>query len=130
MCPTLTFQWGLLRFTPIIHHPLNISVHLVYSTVPFTDKLHLDTFSFVNVLLDSRQLVIVDISLSPISFQQTLNPFNVVLPVMIMVNITNAYSLVRYGQLLTYNGHSVYLQLIMGLTCHHNLHYMIPYQQQ
>ena len=69
--------------------------------------------------------MIVDIPLSPISFALTCNSLNVVLPVMIMVDITNTYSSVRCGQLLTYNGHSVYLQLIMGLTCHHNLHNMI-----
>ena len=69
--------------------------------------------------------MIADIPLSPISLELTFNSLNVVLPVMIMVDIANTYSSVRCGQLLTYNGHSVYLQLIMGLTCHHNLHNMI-----
>ena len=94
----------------------------IASTVPFTDNLHLDISRFVNVLLENSHSVIMDIPSSPMLFQLTFNSFNVVLPVMIMVDITNTYSSVRCGQLLTYNGHSVYLQLIMGLTCHHNLH--------
>ena len=37
----------------------------------------------------------------------TFNSLNVVLPIKITVDITNTYSSVRCGQLLTYNGHSV-----------------------
>ena len=54
-----------------------------YSIVPFTDKLHLDTSSFVNDPLESSHSVIKDIPLSPISLKLTFNSLNVVLSVLL-----------------------------------------------
>ena len=59
----------------------------MYSTVPFTENLHSDTFSLVNVLLNCNHSVIMEVPLSPISLLLTFNSLNVELPVMIIKDI-------------------------------------------
>ena len=103
-------------------------MHLIHTlaTVPFTDNPHYHTHSLVSDLLCCSASDIIVIPSSPISLLLTSNTLNVTLPGM---DNSKHYKHIQFSEVcvvnsLTYNNHSVYQQLIVGLTCPHNLHHM------